>query len=661
MEYVNRRLAKSELVSEIIFDFKSEKTKVVDDKIFLKIKETTVPIEVGSNITFTKTLYYSQDMSFKKKSQTFEVLSVKDDVIEIANPPINKLWLLDAVEYSKYDADIDEGDEEEKTFNYLPTDFSDEFHYFIMEFENEHYIAENEKNFSIRAKRRSNWALNGYIHLESYNDFKNLTEGIKETLYLIKYGKIVRDTTEPDNIIKYWKTDDDGNNGTFYPSGDDVSLSDEEVSKLLKDLEIDRWYSTTESSKQSYFYKHFNKFIDDKILQLVVKREDFLDNEWGYRIGESEFDIVYSIDGEEYDDRIFFKECGEKIILSNNVSATTASKYLDFKVHMNQAQGTNLFQENLLRQEYVDDTIRSSIPEINDYEKNIIKPYIQREEGKFEKASRIVFNLHFRNRMVKKDNENEETISETWSTDDTKYWNGYDPNDIDEFKIDKSDLLYYLGFEEDDVYFQKMKLQKSFLRLSFYDSNDPMNQNLLFYSTVFMDTGELFGTYNKLKTQVINGEISGYDSNSNVLEIDKEGFDSITSQFIVTDKFNTNKCSEGFYLYLFNKTLPKKVEEPIYMKVEFNHAKYGKTIPFLYFTNRDKTPSDTPKRRYIDIVNGQTSVDMESYFTDLHIEMRVKYDEETRSYIYYLPYDNTTESTDIVLNLFEPKINGDEE
>ena len=37
--------------------------------------------------------------------------------------------------------------------------------------------------------------------------------------------------------------------------------------------------------------------------------------------------------------------------------------------------GTNLFQETFLKSEYVDDVIGSAIPEINDYEKTIIKPY----------------------------------------------------------------------------------------------------------------------------------------------------------------------------------------------------------------------------------------------------------------------------------------------
>ena len=73
------------------------------------------------------------------------------------------------------------------------------------------------------------------------------------------------------------------------------------------------------------------------------------------------------------------------------------------------------------------------------------------------------------------------------------------------------------------------------------------------------------------------------------------------------------------------------------------------------------TPAIEPKNGYItqnlEIGNGGNIIDMKSYFRDLHIELKVRYDENTRSYIYYLPYNNTSDGTDIIFNLFEPKIN----
>ena len=61
----------------------------------------------------------------------------------------------------------------------------------------------------------------------------------------------------------------------------------------------------------------------------------------------------------------------------------------------------------------------------------------------------------------------------------------------------QSDLLSYLGFTNDDVKYQKSKLKKSFLRISFYDSDNIANQNLLHTATIFLDSGDLFAKYIK--------------------------------------------------------------------------------------------------------------------------------------------------------------------
>ena len=38
-----------------------------------------------------------------------------------------------------------------------------------------------------------------------------------------------------------------------------------------------------------------------------------------------------------------------------------------------------------------------------------------------------------------------------------------------------------LGFTDEDVYYQKKKISKSFIRLSFYNNKNPLDQMLLFY------------------------------------------------------------------------------------------------------------------------------------------------------------------------------------
>ena len=54
----------------------------------------------------------------------------------------------------------------------------------------------------------------------------------------------------------------------------------------------------------------------------------------------------------------------------------------------------------------------------------------------------------------------------------------------------------------------------------------------------------------------------------------------LSSQFVVKDKYSSESSSEGFYLYLW-KDMANTTPGDIYMRVEFNHAGYGRTIPFL--------------------------------------------------------------------------------
>ena len=42
-----------------------------------------------------------------------------------------------------------------------------------------------------------------------------------------------------------------------------------------------------------------------------------------------------------------------------------------------------------------------------------------------------------------------------------------------------------IGFSQDDIKFRRSSFLKSFITLRFYDSNDPMSQNLVMLMTVF--------------------------------------------------------------------------------------------------------------------------------------------------------------------------------
>ena len=83
-------------------------------------------------------------------------------------------------------------------------------------------------------------------------------------------------------------------------------------------------------------------------------------------------------------------------------------------------------------------------------------------------------------------------------------------------------------------------MKKLFLRLSFYDSQDPLKQMLFFYSTIFLDSGELYTTYIRNKSKVTD------ETQQIVTTKQANDDDDLTISFSVTDKHNRYKSSEGF-------------------------------------------------------------------------------------------------------------------
>ena len=266
--------------------------------------------------------------------------------------------------------------------------------------------------------------------------------------------------------------------------------------------------------------------------------------------------------------------------------------------------------------------------------------------------------------------------------------------------------------------YQKSKLKKSFVRILFYDSRDIKTQKLLFYSTIFLDTGVLYGKYvNNIETYgyVSNNGNSGmtgidvnYEYNPSNEEISFNENKRLSTRLTIRDKYNTDSCSEGFYLYLFNSNLPMYIPNNIYMKIEYNHAGYGRTIPFIMPTDNLNYPiepinnKDFPisYKEYIwnevddsytgdyEVIseedyenkNGDENkvylygnkkyilgedINIKKLYSDLYIQISVKYDFDTNQFVWFLPrkfgYNNGFDNNNVyngklVFNLFEPKI-----
>lgn len=356
---------------------------------------------------------------------------------------------------------------------------------------------------------------------------------------------------------------------------------------------------------------------------------------------------------------------------------------------------TDIYQESNIEERFAEKEKSKSINDFIDMEKDVYYPvyeYIKGENIEMSFLRKIVFNLHFRRR-----NNNEE-----WVTDNDSYWNGInlvaDANGnriSDDYfvysnKSEQSDLLGYLGFTNGDVKYRKNRLKKSFLRLSFYDSDNPSSQNLLGYYTVFYNindasakllkhyeddnSNEYFslqeknGKYEKVEADGIRVNTEPLIKNpSNDLEDLR-----LSSQFVVSDKYTTDSTSEGFYLYLWKDGNKGVIPETLYMKVEFNHAGYGRNIPFMMpFYDIKKHPNGEGKIKSLDEIvkdfegKGEDApYGIRQYLKYSYIRWKYRYDKDTRKHIYYLDrdtygnYDDNIDDDDKILkiNLYEAKI-----
>lgn len=351
---------------------------------------------------------------------------------------------------------------------------------------------------------------------------------------------------------------------------------------------------------------------------------------------------------------------------------------------------TDMKRDELFHENYLSDVEEKSINKIVDFEKcQFIPMYYSHsktsipindvpfDDKNLKPIEKITFNLHFRARSNEYDNNG--NILKEWVVTDDKYWNNYEINSDGELTlVDKlsslnnndkkdqyGDCLAYLNFTDDDVYYQKGKIKKSFIRLSFYDSRDRATQVLQFYSTIFLDSGRLYSNYIKAK----NDDIDGYDFvaneqvNGGTINEDKR----LGISFSVSNKYDMMASSEGFYLYLFPDILKGEKMTPLYMKVEFNHAKYGRIVPFTMPVEDNDIPITEYHYFPIHYLNtsGDTinGVNVERLMNDTYIKVYTRYDSHKNQFVWFLPRTNDNlnglnDNSEMIFNLWEPRING---
>lgn len=371
--------------------------------------------------------------------------------------------------------------------------------------------------------------------------------------------------------------------------------------------------------------------------------------------------------------------------------------------------GTNLHQEFVVDKMFFDVEEQKAINPPIDMEKDIYYPITFVPDGAnsgITEVDEIIFDLHFRTRTIDDwkvvsdnnitfvdDGKEVSAVKCNYNILDYYDWSNENASElipqihskyVSKFaKYQPSDLLYFLGFTDDDIFYQKNKVGKSFLRLSFYNGKNPNTSDLLYTSTVFMNEGSLYkkfldysqggGQYmsvkevenvnKRIKNSIISVSYDTYDeeTNSEDIKIGKFTCDEskrLSSRFTIKNMFECAESSEGFYLYLFKNFSQGLREQTIYMRVQFNHAGVGKTINFTqpFKENEDKTKSMLTFPDDINIL--KSGCTLNKLYENLFIEIKVKYDFDLRKFVYYLPSwlvdkDNLNQ---MHFNLYELKI-----
>lgn len=363
--------------------------------------------------------------------------------------------------------------------------------------------------------------------------------------------------------------------------------------------------------------------------------------------------------------------------------------------NVNIGLGTTINESSLGAQDtfdtsYVEHLEQSLVPDFIDMERVKYSPMVYNSGTGLSIATGLTFNFHFRKRTEIEDDKRHENTPITsgnvycdgWyinpNSADTVWWNGmnyslsaFSANEFNKFIRDNgeiSDLLGYLNFTDNDVYYQKKKVSQSFIRLSFYDSWKPIEQKLLYYSTVFLDGSELYGKHIKQLLYIEDNKIVTEEMNQNAVVVFFSGNTSarVDSKIIVTNEYDRTKSSEGFNLYLFADDAVENAEKTIYMKVEFNHAGNGKTTPMIMWPRGyvDKNGTPIEGDTYDDALQNNSGspvfkkgeyvpLTIDNFIENLYIPIKIKY--FNGKYVYYIENAKNT-GTNISLILFEPKL-----
>ena len=371
-----------------------------------------------------------------------------------------------------------------------------------------------------------------------------------------------------------------------------------------------------------------------------------------------------------------------------NLSLYKINSYINAKLPFISKVGNNVLKEDIVNSALADKIKSNSYKSIVDMEKDIYYP-VYYDGFDYNSINEVRFNLHFRTRQLDtwKVIEDYVEVSRVENVQDFSNWficdySFYNTRLKDGVKLQNvSDLVGYMNFNDSEVKNMANKISKSFLRLSFYSTNNPNTQVLLGTSTVFLDEALLAkkifaNSVSAGRTYIKTQEYQDFEQNSdtsncvsNFCTVDgeiKDGdtytFDEdfrLSSRLTIKDKHNSDTSSEGYYFYMFREFANGLRPTRIYMKIDFNHAGIGKSIPMTI----PRDANDIPLYLHVesDLKKLKEGFKFKDIYNQLYIPIDVIYDEKNNRYVYYQPESirensELDVSNDIMeFNLFEIK------
>ena len=595
-----------------LLDIDSSKTKIYTNEGYMHITLTTKTphnLRVGDAIVFNRDIDDAVNYSIaleKLKNKDIKAVYVKNDEDIIEKNDIGEditvtyekgyYWIKNNLIVKVKDSELDDlfgkyNSSNDKIF-IIENDFSD-------------------TSFSFSYPKYKLNQLSNVFYGENY-DLIELKDSIS---YLCNPGETV-------NVKKYV------NKYVYY--------RDEEWNDLF--IEVDK----SPLNSTQYMGAQIVKFIG-KVYKWTVIEEEYLCKVVNKRTLQYDTGYFFS------DDTVFVED--NRFIVNNSlrkdISFYEYFESINFMIPLSNSIEVGIDSEDNTKT-YFEDKKKSLIPKISDYEKRCFTPCIKTNSSLIQ-ASKINFNVFLRSR---------ENITE-WNTNDAEGWNQYMINSSGNFYkptfnnngenitiSTNGDLLSVLNFSDEDIYFRKKKVGKTFLRLLFYDSNNPLKQMLLFYSTIFLDANELYVKYMK--------NLNKKTESTQLVENPTLGENNLTLSFSVYDRYYMDKSSEGFYVYLYPDNIEELLNKTIYLKVEFNHAGYGQTLPLIY-PNKNNKPLSFGNNFPTSLIDKNGS--LSEFYRQLYIPVTLTYDNKDGGYKYYFNMTNKVSNDEITINLYEPKIN----